>query len=361
MGSETDEIIEDIFESLLKRYQEGLEESMKGSHFTFNGVSVLYYDFHKISLNRGKSYIGSPKWLKNKKTTINPKNNDGKCFQYAITAALIYEQIKKNPQRISNIRPFIAQYNWEEVDFLSHKKDWEKFESNNKSIALNILYVPNNTKEIRHAYKSKYNLKRENQVILLMITDGEKYLAVKSFPALLRGIISKHKEDFHCLNCFRSYTTKNKLKKHKSVCENHSYCYVEMPREDNKILIYNNGENSMKAPFVVCTDLECLLEKTSSCHNDPEKHRQLHQMNTHLLVIHCLHAEEHKLDCFKGQDCMKKFCKDLKEHVTGIIKYEKKEIIRLAKEERKIHRKQKVCYYANKNSLLMMMIKNTIK
>ena len=72
-------------------------------------------------------------------------------------------------------------------DFPSHRKDWKKFESNNKSIALNILYVPYNTKEIRHAYKSKYNLKLQNQVIFLMIADGEKlhYLAVKSLSALL--------------------------------------------------------------------------------------------------------------------------------------------------------------------------------
>ena len=98
--------------------------------------------------------------------------------------------------------------------------------------------MPYNTKEIRHAYKSKYNLNRENQVILLMITDGEKchYFAVKSLSALLRGIISKHEGGFYCLNCFCSYNTKNKLKKHKSVCENHDYCYVEMPKEDNKVL-----------------------------------------------------------------------------------------------------------------------------
>ena len=68
-----------------------------------------------------------------------------------------------------------------EIDFSSYRKGWKKFKSNNKSIALNILYVPYNTKEIRHAYKSKYNLEHENQVILLMITDGKKwhYLAVK--------------------------------------------------------------------------------------------------------------------------------------------------------------------------------------
>ena len=70
-------------------------------------------------------------------------------------------------------KEFIDQYNWKEIDFPSHREDWKMFESNNKSITLNILYVPHNTKEIRHAYKSKYNLNRENHVILLMITDGK--------------------------------------------------------------------------------------------------------------------------------------------------------------------------------------------
>ena len=104
-----------------------------------------------------------------------------------------------------------------ERDFPSHSKDWKKFESNNKSIALNILYVPRNTKEIRHTYKSKHNLKCENQVILLMITDdGEKwhYLTEKSLSVLLRRITLKHDGDFCCLNCFRSYATKDSLKKH---------------------------------------------------------------------------------------------------------------------------------------------------
>ena len=149
--------------------------------------------------------------------------------------------------------------------------------------------MPYNTKEIRHAYKSKYNLNRENQVILLMITDGEKYhyLAVKSLSALIRGIISKHEGDFYCLNCFCSYNTKNKLKKHKSVCENHDYCYVEMPKEDNKLLKYNHDEKSMRTPFIIYADLECLLEKMNACHDNPEKSSTT-KANAHLLVIRCL-------------------------------------------------------------------------
>ena len=86
ISSRTDEVIEKLFESLLKRCQKKIEESMRGSEFVFDGVNALYYDFNKISLNRGKSYIDSPEWLKNKKATINSNNNDdNKCFQYALT------------------------------------------------------------------------------------------------------------------------------------------------------------------------------------------------------------------------------------------------------------------------------------
>ena len=103
---------------------------MKGSEFVFDNVDSLYYKLDKISLNGGGSYIDSPEWLKNKKATINPKNNDDRCFQYALTVALNLEHIKKDPQIIANVKPFIDQY------------DWNEFEKNNKSIALNILYVP---------------------------------------------------------------------------------------------------------------------------------------------------------------------------------------------------------------------------
>ena len=75
------------------------------SKFVFENVELLHYKFHKISLNRGGSYVDSPEWLKNKKATINPKNNDEKCFQYALTVALNYQNIKNNPERITKIKP----------------------------------------------------------------------------------------------------------------------------------------------------------------------------------------------------------------------------------------------------------------
>ena len=77
-GDDNDDIIEQLFQSLLQKHEENLQNKMRGSEFEFDGVNFLYYDFG----------VDSPKWLKDKKSTINPKNNDDKCFQYAVTLAL---------------------------------------------------------------------------------------------------------------------------------------------------------------------------------------------------------------------------------------------------------------------------------
>ena len=86
-------------------FKKNLQNKMRGSDFEFDGVNFLYYDFNKISLNREGSYIDSPKWLKDKKSTINPKTNDNKCFQYAVTLPLNLDKIKIDSQRISKIKP----------------------------------------------------------------------------------------------------------------------------------------------------------------------------------------------------------------------------------------------------------------
>ena len=88
---------------------------------------------------------------------------------------------------------------------------------------------------------------------------------VKGLAALLKGITSNHNGDFYCLNCFQSYRLENELKKHEKVFNDHDYCYVEMPNEDSKILKYNYGEKSLKAPTIIYADLKCLLEKIHSC------------------------------------------------------------------------------------------------
>ena len=131
------------------------------------------------------------------------------------------------------------------------------------------MQVPHNEIKISPAYKSEYNRKRKNQVVLLMIKngdDGEKwhYIALKSestddgfnrptksLPELFRGITSNHNGDFYCLNCLHSLRTDNVLKEHERLCENNDYCSIEIPTKFNKILKYNHGEKSLITLLVI--------------------------------------------------------------------------------------------------------------
>ena len=351
IGSETEEVAENLIMSILQKYQDNLQTKMKGSDFIFNGINYLYYDLNRITISKGGSYIESPKWLKDKKCIINQKNTDNKYFQYATTLALNFNNIDKHHQRISKIKPFIDNYNWNDINFPAPKKYWNKFEVNNKNVALNILYVPFNTKKMERAYKSKYNLIRDNQIILLMINNGKNwhYLAVKSLSRLLRGISSNHNSDYYCLNCFHSYRTENKLNAHKKIRENHEYCDIEMSSPNNNIIKYNQGEKSLELPFIIYADLECLLKKIDTCYNNPDSSSttKIDQQipSGYSIYTNCsFDKSNNKLSYYRGEDCMKRFCKDLKDHATKIIDFKKKPMIPLTKEEEDNYNKENTCY-----------------
>ena len=80
---------------------------MRGSDFIFDSVQLLYYKCHEINFKHNCSYTDSPDCTKKKKTTINSKNTDYKCFQYAVIVALNYQESESYPQRVSNINPFV--------------------------------------------------------------------------------------------------------------------------------------------------------------------------------------------------------------------------------------------------------------
>ena len=153
----------------------------RGSGFTHDSVGLLYYHFQRIDIRRGESYTVSPDWIANKKATINPKNEkDNKCFQWSIIAGLNYNIIKEKELKK------LLKFKRVDIDFSSHQRYWENFEQENNSIALNVLFVSHNIEEIKLAYKSSYN-KRKNQVILLIINDEANniyYFAVKNLSEL---------------------------------------------------------------------------------------------------------------------------------------------------------------------------------
>ena len=134
------EVAGEYLKSLFSIYQIGLATSMKGSDFTFDSVQLLHHQCHKMNVKYDGSYIDSPDQVNRKKKTINPKNKDDKCFQFATTVALNYRETKLNPERVLNSVLFINKYIWNGIKYSSKKEDWKKFESNNPTIAVNVLY-----------------------------------------------------------------------------------------------------------------------------------------------------------------------------------------------------------------------------
>ena len=127
LGNETDDIVESLINSFLNNYQKEQQVSREKSNLVFYSVDLTQYKFHKTSLKRGNSYIKSPEWIANKKTTVNPKNTKCNCcFAYSIVVALNHQNIRNHPERIVNIIPFVDQYDWSGIDFPAGIKKLEE-------------------------------------------------------------------------------------------------------------------------------------------------------------------------------------------------------------------------------------------
>ena len=163
---------------------------------------------------------------------------------------------------------------------------------------------------------------------------------------MLQGKSSNHKKDFYCLNCFNSYTTKNRLKEHDEIWNNHHSCRIEMPKWVEKILKYNSGEKSLKTPFEIYLDLECLLKREQSCENNNFEKSYIEKKAWHkpsgwvMFTRRSFNEKENKLSYYRGKDCIETLCKKLKERAMKIINYIKKEMIPLIYEENKSYKEQ---------------------
>ena len=139
-----------------------------------------------------------------------------------------------------------------------------------------------------------------------------------------------------------------------------------MPKEYNKVLKYNHGEKSLKHRFIIYADLECLLKKISTCHNNPEisstTKKYEHTPTGYSMFTRCsFYATKNKLDYYRGRDCLQIICKDLKEHATKIISYEKKEMMPSIYKTINFIKSKRFFIYAKRDLVLMMIIKSTIK
>ena len=168
------------------------------------------------------------------------------------------------------------------------------------------------------------------------------------------------------MGCLPSFRTDNALKRHERLCDNNDYCHVEMPTKNNKTLKYNHREKSLKVPFTIYADLECLLIKQQSCqnnHNESYTERKaMHEPCGCAFSLVCSFDEtKNKHNFYRGRDCIKRFCSDLKELRTKIVNYEEKEMIPLTDKENKFYEERKNATYVKKSFVMIKMKKRNLK
>ena len=184
-----------------------------------------------------------------------------------------------------------------EYNFLHLLLITKRFEKFNEDITLNILYVPfvdederefdDASIDVRPEYISKFNYTRKVQVVLLKISDGDKwhFLALKSdteensdcmkptksFSKLMRDISSNSHESYYCFGCFHSFRCKSTLEKHTQLCKDHDFCKIKLPENDKKIKEHKQGSKALQMNDIINVDLECLLVNYDTCSNSPIK------------------------------------------------------------------------------------------
>ena len=243
--------------------------ALRNSNFVSDRVLHMDIDFYKLNLTRGSSYVPLPDWLMKKKAIINPKNSDMECFKSAVIAAMKWEEIDNNPERVSKLKRYEGEFDWSDTEFPVSFRDINKFERNNE-IGVNILAIEN-----KKIYICRKRRDYDRIVNLMLIADVENpnkkhYVAVKSLSRLLSKQNSKHKEAQHfCTNCLNGFESEIIRDEHYEYCRSKDPVGVEMPTK-NPIVKYADGQYQFKVPFVIYADFESILVPVSGAANNPE-------------------------------------------------------------------------------------------
>ena len=182
----------------------------------------------------------------------------------------------------------------------------------------------------------------------------------------MRGITSNNNGDFYSLGCLHSFRTDNALKKHEILCNNHDYCEIVMLTEDKNILKYNHGVKSLKVANVFHLDTESLLIKQQSSQNSPKElyteRKAIHELCGYSLnLVRSYDTNKNMHSFYRGIDCTKKLCKDLKDQAMEIINFEEKEMIPLTDDKIKYYEKRKYCHICKRKFCIDENDKNKFK
>ena len=222
-GSETDQIVDGMTDNMKFQIENPV---LLNSRFVFDQFLYLDVNFHQLNLTRGSSCLPLPDWLVSKKAIVSLHSDDEECFKWSVIAA---ENVRmKDPQRVSNLRKFMDNYDWSGLEFPVSIKDIGKFETRN-NVSVNVLSV-----EGRDIYIHRKGQRMGREINLLMVSkDGIRhYPAIKSLSRLLSSKNSNTKRKQHfCMNCLQGFTKELSRDQHQVYCNNNESVRVEMPKQ----------------------------------------------------------------------------------------------------------------------------------
>ena len=310
-GSAPDQIVDGMIANMKFQIE---DPALLNSRLVFDEFLYLDVNFHQLNLMRGSSYLPLPDWLARKKAIVHPHNDDKECFKWLVIAA---ENVgMKDPQRVSNLRNFMDDYDWFGLEFPVSIKGIAKFETRN-NITVNILAV-----ESRDIYIHRKGWRMGREINLLMVSeDGIRhYTAIKSLSRLLssKNSNTKHKQHF-CINCLQGFMQESGRDQHQVYCEDNESVRVEMLKQGSTVE-FKDGQNQFRVPFIMYTGFESILELMDPVELGSPNPSQLYtnKVNQHTPSGWCVYSKfaygdvDNPLRLYRGKDCIETFCNYIK-------------------------------------------------
>lgn len=237
--------------------------ALRGSGLTLTEINEILVQINDFQPIAGSSFIDLPSSVKSKHAVVNVKNNDNRCFLYAILSAL--HPANKNAHRVANYIQYTNELNFNGICFPVNVRDITRFEQLNPNISINV-YIYDERKHKVSTLKMTKSVKI-NHIHLLLLTndDTTHYCWIKHMSRLLSSQISRNfSRKYFCDRCLNYFRDRSKLNAHTAKCVEQNEYRIEMPTEGNHIIRFKKHENQLKVPFIVYADIETMLEVPSS-------------------------------------------------------------------------------------------------
>ncbi len=273
-----DEILQTIHALLLEIYEKIESWDNNEGYWHLGNVINIDFKLREYKLLSGSSYIELPKWIYNKKATINIKNEDQKCFKYCLQYHKHKNEITHHPERVSWYSNWNNDYDFSNIKFPVEVDDIKKFCKQN-NISINLYVVSDEVDEV-HELKRVFERKRVNgksiqpyltcsqgekksdHVNLLLIEEEESqtthYVYIKRLPKLVRDQLTKHEHHhFICERCFYHTENVEVFRRHQILCDNYfdnEKALPILPNEKDNILKFKNIHKTIRVSLVYYAD-----------------------------------------------------------------------------------------------------------